>query len=353
MQGAVRRRRLLGRLPLPRLPRPAEIDDLAHGDTPALPVDPWRMMPEPLAAVLTTVVPVFALVAVGFLAVRLGAMDAAAQRGLVLFAFSLAAPALLFSAGVASEGIGGTAAAAFFSGCLVTYGLVFATARARLGAGMAEAALVALNASFGNVVAMGIPLTLAAFGAPALTTLLGIIGLHSLALMGLATVLIELGTRGAGSVRALGRVAGAVVSNPIVAALLAAIAWRLLGLPPLPGPVKTTLELLGAAAAPVALVSLGAGLAAFRLEGAWRDVALAAVAKLFAMPALVWLAANAIGLSGPETAVTVTAAALPTGSNPVLLAVRYGQGAERAGATVIATTLVSILTLSLLVAIHR
>jgi hypothetical protein len=311
------------------------------------------MMPEPLAAVLTTVVPVFALVGLGFVCARRGVIDAAAQRGLVLFAFGLAAPALLFSAGVASTGVGGAAAVAFFSGCLATYALVYVASRRRLGVDMGEAALVSLNASFGNVVAMGIPLTLAAFGGPALETLLGIIGLHSLALMGLATILLEVSSRGAGSLRALGRVAGAVVSNPIVAALLAAIAWRALGLPPLPGPVRATLDLLGAAAAPVALVSLGAGLAAFRLAGAWREVALSASAKLFAMPALVWLASMAVGLSGTETAVTVTAAALPTGSNPVLLAVRYGQGAERAGATVVATTLVSILTLSSLVALYR
>jgi predicted permease len=311
------------------------------------------MMPEPLAAVLTTVVPVFSLVALGFVCARRGWIDAAAQRGLVLFAFGLAAPALLFSAGIASTGIGGVAAVAFFSGCLATYALVFAAARLRLGADVGEAALVSLNASFGNVVAMGIPLTLAAFGRPALETLLGIIGLHSLALMGLATVLLEVSARGAGSLRALGRVVVAVVSNPIVAALLAAMAWRALGLPPLPGPVRATLDLLGGAAAPVALVSLGAGLAAFRLDSAWREVALAALAKLFVMPVLVWLASAAIGLSGPETAVTVTAAALPTGSNPVLLAVRYGQGADRAGATVVATTLVSILTLSVLAALYR
>jgi predicted permease len=311
------------------------------------------MMPEPLAAVLTTVVPVFALVGLGFVAARRGAIDAAAQRGLVLFAFSFAAPALLFSAGVASDSVGGAPAAAFFTGCLATYALVYVAARRHLGADMGEAALVSLNASFGNVVAMGIPLTLAAFGRPSLETLLGIIGLHSLALMGLATVLLEVSSRGAGSLRALSSVVRAVVSNPIVAALLAAIAWRALGLPPLPGPVHATLDLLGTAAAPVALVSLGAGLAAFRLDGAWRAVALAGMAKLFVMPLLVWAASMLIGLSPAETAVTVTASALPTGSNPVLLAVRYNQGTDRAGATVVATTLVSILTLSLLVAIYR
>jgi predicted permease len=311
------------------------------------------MMPEPLAAVLTTVVPVFALVGLGFAAARRGVIDAPAQRGLVLFAFSIAAPALLFSAGVASSSVGGAPAAGFFAGCLSAYALVYAAARRRLRLDMDEAALVALNASFGNVVAMGIPLTLSAFGTPALETLLGIIGLHSLTLLGLATVLLEVSSRGAGSLRALGSVVRAVVSNPIVAALLAAIAWRMLGLPPLPGPVRATLDLLGAAAAPVALVSLGAGLAAFRLDGAWRAVALAAVAKLFVMPLLVWFAARLIGLSAAETAVTVTTAALPTGSNPILLAVRYGRGADRAGATVVATTLVSILTLSLLVALYR
>lgn len=310
-------------------------------------------MTEVFAAVLGTVVPVFALVALGYGAVRARLMDAAAQRGLVLFAFSFAAPALLFSAGISAHGMGGIAALAFFAGCLATYALVFALARARLGLRTGQAALLSLNAGFGNIVAMGIPLTLAAYGPATLATLLGIIGLHSLALVGLTTVLLELDAKGSGGFKALGRVAGAVLANPIVAALLAAILWRALGLPPLPGPVKATLDLLGAACSPVALVSLGAGLAAFRLGTGWREVALGTVAKLFVMPALVWLAARAIGLEGLALAVTVTAAALPTGSNPVLLAARYGTGTDRAGATVVASTLVSVLTLSVLVALFR
>ncbi len=310
-------------------------------------------MTEVLDAVLTTVVPVFALIALGFVATKRGYIDAAAQRGLVIFAFNLAAPALLFSAGIAASGAGGAAAVAFFAGCLATYGLVYALGRRTLGLGMAEAALTSLNAGFGNVVAMGIPLTLAAFGREGLETLVGIVGLHSLALVGLTTVLLELALRGAGSLRAFGRVALAVVSNPIVAALLAALVWRALGLPQLPGPIRATLDLLGSASAPVALVSLGSGLAAFSLGHAWREVALAGIAKLFVMPALVFAASRAIGLSPAETAVTVTAAALPTGSNPVLLAVRYGLGADRAGATVVASTLVSVLTLSALVALFR
>jgi predicted permease len=310
-------------------------------------------MNEVLAAVLTTVVPVFALIGLGYAAVRAKWMDAAAQRGLVLFAFSFAAPALLFSAGLSSQGAGGLPAIAFFGGCLATYGLVFALARARLALPIGPAALVALNSGFGNIVAMGIPLTLAAFGQETLSILFGIIGLHSLALVGLTTVLLEVDAKGTGGFRALGRVAGAVVANPIVAALLAAILWRALGLPPLPGPVKATLDLLGTASAPVALVSLGAGLAAFRLGDGWQEVVIGTAAKLFVMPALVWLAAGAIGLEGPALAVTVTAAALPTGSNPVLLAARYGTGMDRAGATVVASTLVSVLTLSVLVALFR
>jgi malonate transporter len=311
------------------------------------------MMPGPAGAVLTTVVPVFALVLLGFAAARRGLLDAAAQRGLVLFAFSLAAPALLFSAGVSAQGAGGRAAVAFFAGCFAVYGLVFLIARRRLGLGTGQAALAALNAGFGNVVAMGIPLTLAAFGTEALATLVGIVGLHSLALLGVTTVLLEVSARGAASLGALASVARAVAANPIVAALAAALLWRLLALPPLPGPVKATLDLLGQAAAPVALVSLGAGLASFRLASAWAEVAVAACAKLFVMPALVWLAARALGLPPQETAVTVTAAALPTGSNPVLLALRYGIGEDRAGATVIVSTLVAVATLSALVALWR
>ncbi|WP_135465918.1 AEC family transporter [Crenalkalicoccus roseus] len=304
-----------------------------------------------MRVLLEVVAPVFAVIALGWAAARWRHVDQAGFRGLNAFTFGLAAPALLFLGGTTGPGGGGAAALAFFLGTAVLYaGTLWA---ARRGAGMAlgPAGMLALDATFGNTVMMGIPLVTAAFGAEALAVLLAILALHSMLLLGTATVVAELALHANAPLgRVLRATALGVLRNPIVMAVALALAWRLLGLPAPAGAAQRTLELLGAAGPPVALFCLGGSLAGFDARGMWRETALACALKLLAMPLLVWAAARLLGLSPFETAVTVVVAALPTGANAYLLAQRYRIGAERSGATVLVSTLLSLATLSALLA---
>src|SRR5690606_29085898 len=75
-----------GRAPLTHAPRPA-----------CFPVRPTHPAFEPAVSVLlSTIAPVFGIMAFGFAAARLRWMDAASVRGLVLFVFNFAIPVLLF-----------------------------------------------------------------------------------------------------------------------------------------------------------------------------------------------------------------------------------------------------------------
>ena len=300
-----------------------------------------------MRAVLEIVAPVFLIIALGFGAARWRMLDDAGFRGLNAFAFGLAAPALLFAGGTMGAGGGGRAALAFFLGAGVVYLVTLLLARGRMPLG--DAGMLALDASYGNTVMMGIPLITAAFGPPALPVLLAILALHSMLLLGAATVVAEVALHATAPWRRVVRATLAgVARNPIVMAVAAALLWHLAGLPPPPGPVLRTLDLLGGAVAPVSLFCLGGSLSGFRARGLWRQTALAAALKLLALPVLVWLAAQAMALSPLETAVAVTAAAMPTGANAFLMAARYRISAERSGATVLVSTLLSVLTLSVL-----
>ena len=68
------------------------------------------------------------------------------------------------------------------------------------------------------------------------------------------------------------------------------------------------------------------------------------------MPVLVLLACRWLGVPPGEVAVAVLVAALPTGANAFLLAQRYRVAAEQSGAAVLLGTLLSVATLSLLLA---
>jgi predicted permease len=172
-------------------------------------------------------------------------------------------------------------------------------------------------------------------------------------LLGLGTVVVELGIhRHAPLASVLRATAGGVLRNPIVVSVMAALAWSTLGLP-VPGAVRRTLELLGASSPPLALFCLGGSLATFRVAGAMGEVAWTLVLKLAVLPLLVWGLCILIGLGPLETAVAVTSAALPTGANAFMLARRYRTGAERSGATVLVSTVISVFTLGWLLAWFR
>ncbi len=306
-----------------------------------------------MVAVLGVVGPVFVVIALGWAAARWGFVDAAGFRGLNGFTFLLAAPALLFLGGTTGPRGGGAAALAFFLGTAAVYAGVLLAARRGRWRGtrmpLGPAGMLALDATYGNTVMMGIPLVTAAFGNQALAVLLAILALHSMLLLGAATVVAEIGLHAhAPWRRVLRATLLGIGRNPVVMAVVAALLWRLLGLPAPAGAARLTLEMLGAAVPPVALFCLGGSLVALRPGAAWRETAAACTLKLLVQPAAVWLVALALALPPMETAVTVLVAAMPTGANAYLLAQRYAIGAERSGATVLVSTVLSVLTLSLL-----
>lgn len=306
-----------------------------------------------MGTILEIVAPVFAIVALGFAAARWRLLDEAGFHGLHGFTFSLASPALLFAGGTSGHAGGGPAALAFFSASLLLYAAALWIGVRRLRLPLGESGLFALNCTFGNTVMMGIPLIAAAYGPAGLSILVAILALHSMVLLGLATVVAEIGLhRKAPWRRVLRATIAGVLRNPIVMAVLAALVWSTLALP-VPGVLRRSLELLGAASPPVALFCLGGSLAALRLGGALAEIAWGSVLKLAALPLLVSAAGVLLGLDDLAMAVAVTTAALPTGANAFLLARRYAIGAERSGATVLASTLVSVFTLAAVLAWFR
>ncbi|WP_431281729.1 AEC family transporter [Humitalea sp. 24SJ18S-53] len=304
-----------------------------------------------MRTVLEVVAPVFLLIGAGYFSALRNVLNADQFRGLGWFTFSLAAPALLFAGGTAGHGGGGGAALAFFLGSGVLYVAALWGAKRRMS--LSNAGTFALNVSFGNSVMMGIPLIAAAYGQAGLAVMLTILALHSMVMLGTATVVAEIGQNaGAAWPKVLRATVAGVVRNPIVMAVLAALIWSQTGVP-LPGFFRRTLELLGQAAPPVALFCLGGSLLGFSVRGAVPELATTVLLKLLAQPALVWLACLWLDLGSLETAVAVTAAAMPTGANAFLMAQRYAVGQDRSGAAVLVGTALSVLTLGALVGWFR
>ena len=298
----------------------------------------------------------FALIALGAAARWRRVLDAGGQRGLNDLTFYLLIPALLFGSvaeGPAFVGLG--AAATYFACCLAVFGMGVVVARRVLGTGIAAASVLGLNCAYGNTVMLGVPVVSAAFGSAGVQFLLPIVALHTIVLLPLATVLIEseAAPRGAGpwlAGKRLAGIAGGLIRNPIVAGILAGIAWRALGLP-VPAPLHRLLAMLGAAAPTLALFSLGSSLPDYAARGSARETGVALVLKLLVLPGLVWAVVRIVGLDPLPAAVAIVTAAAPTGANAFFLARRTGTLAAASAGMVVASTALSVLTLSMFLAI--
>src|SRR5450631_597360 len=130
--------------------------------------------------------------------------------------------------------------------------------------------------------------------------------------------------------------------NPIIVAslsglLLAALPWKL------PVVMLGPFALIGAAAAPLALLTFGMSIAVPRAQGEAtrpRELVLVAVLRSVVSPMVALLLGHALGLEGTALLAVVAMAALPTAQNVLVYATRYGRGQALArDAGVLTTTL--------------
>ncbi len=300
------------------------------------------------STLVSVILPVFGLIAIGRLILRFGIVEKGETKGLTSLIFWILLPSLLFLSIVGSrtpprlDVIG-----VYFAVALPVFALSVLGGLALLRMSVTQGALFGLNAAFGNTVLLGIPIVGAIWGAAGLTILLSIIAAHSLLLLPAATVLVEL-DRGEHRRPLLHTVRDTVVGslkNPIISSILAATAWNWTGIP-VPEGLRRILELLAQAAPALALISLGASLPGWRRGTVGAPVLAAVAVKLAVMPLCMGLAVTMAAIPQPAAIIMVVTAALPTGANAFLLAHRSGAMMEVSAATVVVATVVSIATLT-------
>lgn len=313
-----------------------------------------------MQSILETVLPIFGLVLCGYVVGRQRWMSEEAIKGLNTFVFYFAIPALLFRA--MARGIGAidfTIVGAYFSAVLATFLLALLVARVVFRTGAAERALFAMGSIFSNTVLLAIPLIFTALGDAAGQQLILIITFHAVTIFPVVTVLIELGLFKQGRGASKGwrslvvNTVKSLALNPIILALVCGIAYGQTGLP-LPGAGERFLVLLGGAAAPCALFALGASLTSFEIRGDMKETLAIVAMKLLVHPAIMAAAALFVfDLPPLATAVAVLTAACPAGANVFIMARQYNLYLGRSASAVLISTGLSVVTLSLLLAILK
>jgi predicted permease len=304
-----------------------------------------------------TVLFVFGLVALGYLAGLTGYLKAQSAEGVAEFAVGVAMPLLLFETMVKSDFHGsapwvlwGTyfsaVALTWIAGHLVTTRLFGRDSRTGIVGGV--------SAAYSNVVLLGVPFILGVYGKQGFEVLSLLVSVHLPIMMMASIVLFELFGDGKATglhpLRVLRRFLHKLLINPLIIGIVAGLAWRLTGVP-LPGLVSRLAEALGGTAAPVALFAMGLGLNRFGITGHIGPAVALSMLKLFVMPAitllLVWLA----GLPPLTAQVAVLVAALPSGINSYLIAVQFETGQGLASNQMTLATACAVVTTSFWLAV--
>ena len=139
-----------------------------------------------------------------------------------------------------------------------------------------------------------------------------------------------------------------VITSPLVLSAAAGLIASGLGLP-LPQAIGTFCDLLGASAGPCALFAIGLFMVGKSPTAGMQEVSFLVLLKLLVQPAITWVLAYHVFTMEPVWAAgALVQSALPTGALVFVLAQQYGIYLQRSTAVIMASTVVSLFTLSAL-----
>ncbi|WLQ59230.1 AEC family transporter [Streptomyces poriferorum] len=349
-------------------------------------------------ALLSGFAPIWILTGIGYAAGRGGLLGEQAESVLGRFVFHVAMPAALFTmvSGSRPGAFAHPSMVAFAAGTVLVSALGYAVSRRFFGRERAAAAVSGMASGYVNSANLGIPVAVHVLGDASFVA--QVILFQVLFVSPVVLTLLDSGTQGGGAATGgLRRMLTMPVRNPVILASLLGVAVSAAGWQP-PAVVTHSCDVLGAAAVPTALITLGlslcggpggrkgraagdgTGRAGGRREagvavggrteagvgvgvtgrtevgvGGRTEVAAtgrtevgAAVAlKTVVQPLVAFLVAGPLlGLPDHQVLAVVLCSALPTAQNAYLYAREYGLDTGLARHCVVASTVVSMGTLS-------
>jgi predicted permease len=310
-----------------------------------------------MADITGLVLPFFGLILIGYVVAKWKQMPTDALGWLNIFIIYVSLPALFYKL-IAKTPIEqltrfdfiATDIAATYTVFVVIFVIGWLARRATV----AEATVQGLAAAYGNIGYMGPGLALLAFGEAAAVPVALIFCFENMLHFMVAPSLIALGGGDRRPIMSVVRdVVLRIVLHPFIIATAVGFAAAALHYKA-PLPLQRLIDYLAQAAAPCALFAMGVTLALRPLKRIPAEIGYIVPAKLVLLPALMYLYLSAAGNFDHvwvETAVLL--AALPTATNVFVIGQQYGVWQERASATVLITTLFSVLTVSGLLYLMR
>ena len=299
---------------------------------------------------LNVIIPVFGIMAFGYLAVRFRLYPDDGVKGLVAFVNNFATPCLLCEAMLTSDfnsTFNPAIIVPFYIGALFSMlcGSLIARRGFRLRPG--ESVSSGFSAMFTNTVLIGIPVIQRAYGQGAMPTVFSIIAFHAPTLITLGMLTMELVRRdGAPIGKALGTALQRMVQNPLLWGVLLGVIGNRLGVK-LPEPGTAFLTMMSAAVLPVSLFGLGGALNEYRISESWLQASVNSVFKLMIHPTIAYvLMVPVLHVPVEMARYAVLLAAMPAGINVYVFATYYDRAVNVAANVVLISTIASVATIT-------
>lgn len=306
-----------------------------------------------MADIVGLVLPFFGMIFIGAVAARLARQPLEALGWMNVFIIYIALPALFFQLLSRTpieeltewRYVAGSIAATFLVFCMMFAGSLIVS-RGAVG----ESTIKGLAAAYGNIGFMGPGLVLLVFGPEAAVPMALIFSFENVMHFTLTPMLMAVGNGGEGRVAAQAFVvARRIVLHPFILATLAGglAAWAQVQPP---APVSRLLDYLAQAAAPCALFAMGVTLGLRPLKRVPRELGVISALKLVIHPLLCWVTLSLFGnFSDIWVYTAIVLAALPTAANVFIFAQQYGVWVERASASVVINTVLSVVTVTVVI----
>ena len=300
---------------------------------------------------LLLTLPLFAVVACGYLATKLRLINSAGRSGLNHFVYYFALPVLIFSLMARADLRGEfevTFVLAWLCASFVLFFVAYLLARNAFRLQQDLSVVFASGTIYGNTGYFALPLVITALGHQYTVPIIVSTTIDLMVMLPFASVLLELAKKADGSdFSQLGKMtAKTIVTNPLIIAALLGAAVSVSEIQ-LPNVMDRFILLLGSAAAPCALFALGSSLVEDGAKPLQTQTLAISFLKLAVHPLIVfgtmfWL----FNVNDTWGKMAVVSAAMPVAVTVYVLAQQYNTYVNRISASIVVSTAISVATLS-------
>ena len=297
---------------------------------------------EILQVLLDPILPVFAIMAFGFVMGRAGKTGVEDARLLNRFAMSILLPIFIFGliANSSIQSFSFVPIMIYLVVQIVIFSCGFLIALHLFKRTPAESILLGFCGVFGNNALYVLPMLYGQANVLPVTSIVTLDAIFAFGLSMLALQIISLGKASPVSI-ALG-----IAKLPMLQAIVVGLIVSLAGIA-VPAPVNTFVRFSGAGAAPVALYALGVVLSQTRFQPD-RLVLTFTFVKLLLFPAMIWLGLEMFAAQDDGRNLFLLASAAPAGAMSFSLAMLYHVRTDAIAQIIILTSVLTLFTLALL-----